>query len=230
MTDATQTPDGFQNGQAAGQDYEKLFKDLSAQIESGTLISTEIKKRIDSGELFLKERFAGVQRSLNEAIEEKKTLSQSLATNQVTVEALAKHKTEMEAAQADLQSKLANVGVSLSAAEKKAARKDMILNDFPQLAPFEKEGLLPDVDLEKLPGVLGAFWEKVNVLGVNKAQISAAGGSIGLPEGKAGAQLAAKDLLTLVQNASLGDTKNGTYEELYTRYLDAAAKEEKPTA
>ena len=228
MIDPTQTPDGSRSdGQASGQDYEKMYKELQAQVETGTLVSNEIKKRLDSGELYLKDRFTGLQTSLNKTVEEKKALSESLATNQTTVEALSKQKADLEATAKELNDKLAGMGVNLTAAEKKAARKDLILSQFPALASFESDGLLPDADLEKLPDVLKSFAEKVGAIASVSAQAKAAGGMTTPPASAGTTKRTSKELMTMVQDASLGDTKNGTYDELYQEYLTVKAEESK---
>lgn len=111
----------------------------------------------------------------------------------------------------------------------KAMRLDVILSDFPHLASFEKDGLLPAGDTpEALREALTKFSDRLAVLSkANEANFASGGKpeNVPAPEQKKSSADLAKELL----NAAIQAQRSGNmsdYELNYTKFLQEKNKQQ----
>ena len=119
--------------------------------------------------------------------------------------------------------------VKLEPSRTKAMRLEVIMSEFPQLAPFEKDGLLPAGETpEKLRESLSKFSERLAILSkANEASFVAGGKpeNVPAPEQKKSSADLAKDFLnSAIQAQRSGDMAE--YEINFTKFLHEKNKQQ----
>jgi vacuolar-type H+-ATPase subunit I/STV1 len=174
------------------------------------------------------ERYIGLQQTLQKAKDEGKILSESLTSTQTELQALKLEKETLQGKVTETETLFSEKDMKIDELTRKTHRSDLIFKDYPELAPFEAEGLLPEVeDDAKLPEVFGKFKEKLGTLQAKAKTEHVAGGTPPPPDGKPKNEPGSdnlKILLDEVNKAALSG-KPKEYKEAYGKYM--AAKEAK---
>lgn len=226
--DATTADDEVSRLRAIADKYA-ILKD---KVESGDLVNPDefLKTKVEAGELYTKERYAGVQRSFEElrktadgSTEKLTDLEKQLATATSDLETTQKTLKDLQEADTVRASELE----TLKAGNQRA---QLIFKEFPELAPFEADGLLPSADSEKLPDVLTKFKEKLAVTREKGVQAFASGGSDEPPASKKDTKPPVSDPVgsqalykTAMEHFSKGEYDK--YDEVYDKYLKALEEE-----
>lgn len=120
-----------------------------------------LKAKMDS-EYVTKSSYAALQGKLQTAVEAGQSkdtqigeISSKLANSETLVKSLTEKVGGLETTSQDTQNKLAEKELLLQ-------RHSIIFKDFPELAAFESDELLPSASIEELPAKLKAFSEKFN--------------------------------------------------------------------
>jgi regulator of replication initiation timing len=174
------------------------------------------------------ERYIGLQRTLQETKDAQKALSDSLTSTQTELQALKLEKDNLQVKVTETEALFSEKDMKIDELTRKTHRSDLIFKDYPELAPFEAEGLLPEVEDDvKLPEVFGKFREKLGTLQAKAKTDHVVGGTPPPPDAKPKSEPGSdniKILLDEVNKAALtGNAKS--YKEAYGKYM--AAKEAK---
>lgn len=207
--------------QKQATEYRKKYESLQNKIEKGELVDplAFIEEKVKKGELYTKERFSGLQtkyQTTQEALDELNTKSQKWQSDLSQLGELVKTKdTERE-----------SLDVELETLRRSQKRTKLILSDFPELAPFEADGLLPEAEEEKLPEVFSAFATKLNGLKDKTTKEFVKGGTSGEPSSKEEKKAVTPQAILKEANAALAGGDSKTYNEKYDLYLDALNKQQ----
>ena len=204
---------------------------LKQKVSDGLLVepSIALQKAIEAGEVFPKERFVGLQNKVTSIQEEHKSVLDELNGKLAAVQNKASTleinfgtaSNELEALKAETTAKEKTIEDLTT----KTSRTELILKEFPHLASFEAEGLLPQGVGEELQEKLGKFSTSLETLKGKAAEDFGKGGSPKEPAPKEDGKVPASETLKAEMfNAALrGDTP--TYNEKYEAYLQAAEAE-----
>lgn len=97
-------------------------------------------------------------------------------------------------------------------------RKNLIMEKFPVLAPFEAQGLLPKAETDKLEEVLSLFSQSLSMVEESARKNYMAGAVPPAPPPKSETSRTAEIVLKEAQSAAIqGDQP--AYQKLYTEYL-----------
>ena len=134
---------------------------------------------------------------------------------------------QKEVSLADLQGKV----TTLEPFQVKATRLSVLMDEFPQLAPFEKDGLLPQGStVEEIRASFTKFNERFNTLAKANGQDFVAGGKPAATpvstEPKTSAVSAQTYLQQAIQAQATGNMKE--YETLYSKFLVEKNKQDVP--
>ncbi len=112
---------------------------LQTSIDDGSLVNAAIATQVEKGTLWDKKRYAPLQTKYNDALAEVDTLTKSAKT----------HQTGLDGVQATLDEKttaLDALTISAAADKAKTERLNLIVTEFPDLAPLEAKEALPQAD------------------------------------------------------------------------------------
>ena len=192
-------------------DYKTLYETLKADVDAG-------KNYISHT------RYAALQATLQKTVDEKTTFERDLAANIAKV-------AELENLRDGLSTQLTGLTgektALLQEKEKLATtleRHKLLMASYPELAPFEAQGLIPEAPDGKNEEIFKKFAEQlVNVGAKIKSEYGKGGGAPPPPPaGTTTAQLDAKALLSqATEKALLGKTK--AYNDLMDQYYAKVA-------
>ena len=211
---------------------ENTIKELTAiktKVEKGELVSpTEVlDKAVENGEYFKKDRYVGLQNKLQKEQEAKEKLQEDLGLLKNQVLELSTEKDGLSASVTEFETTVTGKDEQISKLEKDKKRASLIFAEFPELAAFEADGLLPDAEDETiLTEKFTAFSKKLNLMEEAGAKKFAAGGGSITPGKKTEPASGNADaFLKLANDAALsGNTQ--AYNENFEKYL-AALKDNK---
>jgi len=195
---------------------QSQYDQLQVQIKEGKLVDPDVflKKKIDAGDIYTKERFTGLQQTFQGVQDVLKGLEPELAQIKEKSSKLEETLTAKEAEEKKKDAELEEL-------KRSKQRSQTIFKKFPLLAPFEAEGLLPEVTADKLEEVLGAFQLKLEAVQKDASSRFIDGGSSSTPQRKDDKkdQSAKAHLTTANEALRTGDMK--TYNAEYDLYLAA---------
>lgn len=175
-----ETPSGASGGGSSEPTPEQLRKqvaELQAKYDG-------LKKQVDDGDFVPKERFVGMQQTYQHEQEEHKKTKGSLDVLSAEKVTLAQQLSKLEEEKNSLATTIDERAIELETLTRAQKRTQLILKDFPHLAGFEVEGLLPDGDEKDWPTLFGNFATKINEVQQNAAKEFGKGGSTTTPPSK----------------------------------------------
>lgn len=211
------------------REITEKYEKLQGQITNGKLVEPTafLKARIDAGEVFPKERYAGLQQTLQQAQDKATKATEDLAKVQGEF-------AEQKALFSNLEERAKTLETTVSEKEKelgtlrpKLKRTSVIMEKFPNLASFEAKSLLPPVEDEsKLEEVFGAFAEQLAANGQKAKESFAAGGGSATPGSTTTTTPPAADSAKEHFSKAIAALDSGdraTYDAEYDAYLKASA-------
>lgn len=220
------------------QQVSALQKELDGyktKVDAGDLVSPKdyLKKQIDAGEVFTKERFVGMQQKFqdeqNARKADKLTFDEQLTKLQTDYDTLTATHQSLTSEAETLRAGTGQKDEEIAKLTKRTTRFDTIFKIAPQLGADEVDGLLPDGEGEEFENKLKLIAERRNLLREEGAREFGSGGGGRQPAGN-GAQTEAKKSQVLsnklTELAVKGDPDN-EYDSVYGDYMKAL-DEEKP--
>ena len=125
----------------------------------------ELQLQITSGQYVTKDAYVTLQRNLEQAVNIRQAKEAELGQVNAKVVLLTDGQTTMSKTLADMETTVNQTKAQLAEKESKILRHGVIFKQFPALAPFEADGLLPVPQGEqKLEDVLTAFQTRLGAL------------------------------------------------------------------
>jgi hypothetical protein len=213
-------------------EIQAKYEALHQKVEKGELIepATFIKKATESGELYSKDRYVGLQKTMQTEKDAADALKVSVAALTANETALKTQLSNLEKEKGDLNAKLVETGKTVEDLTRKNKRSALIMEKFPVLAPFEVKGLLPIGDDTQLETLLSNFAGQLDTMTTKAKDEFGKGGGTKTPAGKEttttpDGELDAKGLLAKAQ-AALNDTtvqdfavRRANYDKFYDQYI-----------
>lgn len=222
MSGADTMPDDPNNSQNPPKtdpntDYKAMYEKAAADL---------IKAREDATK-----SYTGLQQTLTREQAAKKTVEDSLAALNLQFQEVTGIRTTIGTELEQAKEKLSVTDKELQTLRVTQSRTSLILKEFPALAEFEADGLIPmpanavkedgSVDQDILRNVFKNFQTKVLSMAEAKTKQYNAGGTPNQPP--AGGPTTAQSFLAQANAAAAkGDTKG--YNDFFTKYLEAQAK------
>ena len=206
--------------QKQAQEIQRQYDELQTKITEGKLVdpATFVEQKIKAGELYPKERFTGMQTKYQEtqtALTDLQNKSMEWQTNLSTLEEKVKEK----------ETKEEETAVLVETLERRQKRAQLIFSEFPELAPFEADGLLPEAEEDKLRETFSAFSTKLGSVKENAAKEFGKGGSGPTPPKKEEQKLETAQTHLKMANQALSKGEFDTYNTEYELYLAALQKQ-----
>lgn len=207
--------------QSATKDHEPVIAEIAEPV-------VDYKKQYESAAKISEKATRNQEAAIAQLSAEKQAheaTRNALERQQLEYENLNKTIKQREAELSQLQGQVQQ----LEPAKNKAMRLEVIVSDFPELIPFEKDGLLPQGDTpEALRESLKKFSDRLAAHTIVKDAKFTSGGkpeNIPAPEQKKGFANRAKDFL----EAAIKAQKSGNmaeYEQNFSKYLQEKNKQE----
>jgi hypothetical protein len=125
-------------------DWKAKYENLNGQIASGQYVS--------------KDSYVSLQQKLEAAVNERKSLQSNFDNATATKAVLEDNLNRLQGKVTELETTVSTKEQELGKLNGRLERHNVIFKDFPQLAPFEADGLIPDPrEGQKLEDVLNAF-------------------------------------------------------------------------
>lgn len=206
--------------QRQAQEYKNKYEELQGKISKGELVNptTFVDEKVKAGELYPKDRFAGLQTKFNEtqsALTELQSKSMEWQTNLSKLEETVKVK----------ETKEEETALLVETLQRGKTRAQLIFSEFPELAPFEAEGLLPEAEEDKLKEVFGNFSAKLVSVKKNAASEFGKGGTGPTPPKKEESKIESAQAHLRLANEALAKSEFDTYNKEYDLYLAALQKQ-----
>lgn len=205
---------------------KKELDGLKAQIEKGELVSPvdALNAAYDAGTAYPKSRYAGLQRTIQEFQEKSTKAEESVADLKSQVATLNTEKASLQTEYDSLFKQNEGFNKQITELTARQERTKLIMSDYPELAPFEADGLIPNASADQLPDILKKMSERITAEHEKGKHEFAKGGGSPSPGGAGNTLKSAKELLIQSGEAKLkGDFALG--DELYDQYLVALDKE-----
>ena len=126
----------------------------------------EVTETVQQDDENWQERYKGMQRAFNKKSEELDNLAEKFEnlmeeseTSKATEGELQKQLQDIQKQMDERQQELDQMTGQIAAQEAKQKRTNLILSEFPDLAPFEAKGLLPDVPDDQMKDKFNEFRE-----------------------------------------------------------------------
>jgi hypothetical protein len=192
----------------AGVDYKTKYEELQADVRAN---------------YYSKDRYDGLQQKLQKEVEAHGTTKLALGETQTTIAGLTRQVEESTTKFGEYDSKISENEIELESLRTKTRRATLIFKDFPELAPFEADGLLPETGSadndDALRTLFGNFSGKIGALQKKAKDDFGAGGGVTPPDAETNTLLSAEAHRKLANEAMMkGDRK--TYDEHYDKYLE----------
>lgn len=143
--------DGGAGGNGDQTDWKAKYDELNGQIASGQYVK--------------KDSYVTLQRNLETAVNEKKSAVQERDNAQAKIALLTDDTEKLQKSLTDERTAKQQVEADNQAKSAKLERHNIIFRDYPHLAGFEADGLIPDPKGEqKLDEVLKTFSDRVTSL------------------------------------------------------------------
>ena len=192
------------------QDYKKLYENAQARHQ----------KELDAAE----KRRAGLQQTYQTEQDAHKTTKTELEQLKSGFATLTSEKDDLQTNFSKLETEKSEYEIELETLRRKEKRAGLIFKKYPELAPFEADGLLPEAEEEKLDETFGLFLEKLGVVKEKGKEEFGKGGTGTPPPAKIPESEGPKALLQQAYaSVSKGDLKG--YNESYDKYLKAVEKQ-----
>jgi len=192
----------------------RQYEELQAKITKGELVDpvVYVKQKVDAGELFQKDRYVGLQKTFQDAQDVIKTLEPKVKEFETNYSNLEE---KFKAKETEVQERDQEIGKL----KPKLARANIIFKEFPQLASFEADGLLPDAPEDKLPEIFKKFSEKLGSIKTAAGKEFLAGGGSTTPEEKLDPKLQTSQTHLKLANEAMAKNDMATYNKEYDLYL-----------
>jgi hypothetical protein len=209
--------DANQDGGAAGGGSNGDQTNWKAQYET-------LKAQIDSGQYVSKDSYVTLQRNLEAAVNERKSVTGDLENARAKIALLNDGQETLQKQLTDLQASNTQLQQDNQAKAAKLERHNVIFKEYPHLAGFEADGLIPmPQGDQKLEDVLNAFSTRVaSVQG--KALEDFKKTSTTTPPPRSGDTPKGPTELLKEANALLGQGKTKEYEAKMDEYHKAKAQ------
>lgn len=124
-----------------------------------------LNSQITSGEYVTKGAYVTLQKNLDAAVNERKVAQGDLGTTQAKLVLLGESEGALKTTISTLEANAVKLQSEVQEKAAKLERHNVIFKDFPGLAPFEADGLLPEPKGEqKLADILAAFQNKIGTI------------------------------------------------------------------
>jgi len=144
--------EGGGGGNTDQTDWKAKYEQLNGQIASGQYVT--------------KDSYVALQRNLETAVNEKKSATADLGNAQAKIALLTDDQEKLQKSLNDEKTAKQQLEAEDRAKGVKLERHNVIFKDYPHLAGFEADGLIPDPKGEqKLDDVLKAFSARVESVG-----------------------------------------------------------------
>ena len=131
----------------------------------------ELQGQIASGQYVTKDSYVTLQRNLETAVNEKKAAQGDLGTAQAKIVLLTETETNLKNQLTTFETDKQKLQNDLVIKDQKLERHNVIFKEFPHLATFEADKLLPTPDGDqKLEDVLKAFSDKLGIISTQKVE------------------------------------------------------------
>lgn len=206
---------GGGSGSGDQTDWKAKFDGLNGQIASGQYVTQA--------------SYVTLQRNLETAVSERKTAQGELGTAQAKISLLSDTQEALQGKLTGLETEKAKLAGDVGARDAQLNRHNVIFKQFPGLAPFEADGLLPVPSGDKtLEDVLTAFQTKIAGIS-DQARTDYRKGDQGTPPAKAaGDEGKVSKTLLGEANTLLGQGKLVEYNQKMDAYQAAKTKESQP--
>lgn len=200
-----------------GTDYKTLYEQTKTQLDKAQADATK--------------SYTGLQQTLSREQAAKKTLEESLQALNGQFQEVTGIRTTLDTELQTVKSTLSTKDEELKSLRLAKIRTGLIMKEFPALAAFEADGLIPQpadavdaegkVDEAKLRSIFTSFQTHLlSVADVKKQQYNQGGTPQNPPSSE---NATAQGFLALANKAAKeGDMK--TYNENFSKYLEAQAK------
>lgn len=229
----------IQQLQQQAQAIQAKYDVLNQKIEKGELVdpATFVKTATEKGELYTKDRFVGLQQTLQKEKEAAEQLRLQMAAQVANEESLKSKASKLEEQLTGLQTTLKEKEAEVAQLSHGKKRTSIIMEKFPQLAPFESKGLLPQSEDEsKLEILFGEFANQLGAIASGAKQDFGKGGGLQTPSGKGDATVDtpknstqllkdAQAILLDVQTYPNIKDRQAAYDKAYDKYLEVALQE-----
>jgi hypothetical protein len=240
------TPDGTSDGNSTEPTVEQLQQQVAERqktieqlesentsfkerVEKGELVSPTdaISAAIKAGEVFSKDRYVGLQKTYQTEQEARKKADEDLGLLKTQVVGFETDKSTLSGEVEQLKTTVTEKDSEITALQKKQQRASLIFSQFPELASFEADGLLPDAkDEEGLTTKFKAFSEKLGTMKQQGAKEFASGGGTSTPSSKGDAGKGTADTFLKLANEAVLKGDIDTYNENFDKYLNSLKEQE----
>jgi hypothetical protein len=211
------------------REYETKFQALQAKVDLGKLVDPEsfLKTKIEAGEVFAKDRYVGLQQTLQREQEKAAKAAEALAALQGTHAEVTARLSSLETETTALKGTNEEKDLELETLRYDKKRALLIFEKFPELAPFEVSGLLPEGEEEKLEEIFGAFAGKLQTVKTDATKSFVQGGGDNSPGPKEAKEVKTADSAEAhlkAAHAALANSDRVLYDKEYDAYLGALEK------
>lgn len=189
-------------------DYKAEYVKLSAQIANGDYVPKNV--------------YTGLQQTHEKTILAHKADKDALSAVQQKAQGLEATLQTLQAQSQEFQTKLQSTEATNATLQSEVERKKLIMGKFPQLAPFEADGLLPVAPLDQLETLLATFNSKLGAT-QTAAKTEHIAGASNPPPGNSQAEPTSKQLLDKA-NVLAREGKWAEYNTVYDQYLQSLPK------
>jgi chromosome segregation ATPase len=211
-------------------EIQAKYDALNARIEKGELVDANawLKSKVDAGELYTKDRFVGIQQLYQQEQESHKATKGLLTTATATEIKLKADFSKLETERADFLKQIEEKDVELETLTRGKKRTELIMEKYPELAPFEVKGLLPEGEDTELDKLFGEFSNQLALVGDKATKDFTSGGGPRTPGGKKETEDKKMEKPKDYLDAAIEQLQSGNqagYDKLYDQYLQSMAKE-----
>lgn len=226
-------PGAAGGGQSDGQDPQRQINELLQKIEqlqSPGYLQTVIEQAIEKGVVFPKDRFVGMQSTMQTALNEKTAKEQELAQIKAQFDELqgqvSEKDTSLETYKTQIETIQNELGATKNTLDAVKKRNAIIFGEFPHLAPFEAKELLPnDSDENALRQKLKDFSATIGGIG-ERLITNFASGSTTPPPAADPSKDQTADALLKQANLAFKEHRMEDYQKYYAQYLAALPKDQ----
>ena len=202
------------------EESQRRYQVLQAKIDSGKLVEPDpfLKAQIDQGLVFPKERYVGLQKTLQTEQDKAITATEALASLQGASAELKASFSTLETQAAELKRTNDEKEAKVKELTMKTERAKLIMGKYPELAIFEASELLPVGDVEKLDEIFGNFSKKLASTKLEATRERLTGGGETTPGGKDTTEVAPVGPKAILKEAHVALASND--QDLYNTKMD----------